>query len=155
MAAGDGNPYETPTTRSRISRDRRAAIRGRKIRAGIVAGFVVSSAVLAFVWPDDWVIHMPLAALIGPWLPLRMGGEMSVLGFLSLLAFCALTLPWVFKAHSTTFGSLILAVALWVLGIFSVCHVIQVMAPRPKSPANHRIAVVAQANPFVSSPWLK
>ena len=70
----------------------------------LVLAFGLSTALLAFAWPDDWQVHLPLQALMGPWLAIRLGGEYFGFGFIGLLTCGGLVLPSCFKSSRVAFA---------------------------------------------------
>ena len=73
--------------------------------------FLVVTAGLTFAWPDDWVIHTPLAALFGPWLAIRLGAiPVAVIG---LVAFIAFVTPSCFRPNKFTLALLTLGFLTW------------------------------------------
>ncbi|MEN9360759.1 MAG: hypothetical protein RL095_2294 [Verrucomicrobiota bacterium] len=70
-------------------------------------------ALLTFAWPDVWLLHQPVAALMGPFLLFRL--EWQLQGLLWLLLCLALILPLAWRRHLASRLSACLGGLLWLM----------------------------------------
>ena len=101
----------------------------RVVILGVYGVFLASSLIAVSVWPDDWPIYTPIAAIFGPFLAMWLGwdawsytdffGE----GLIAFFGVAILVLPFAFKTNPATTMLMILGVLLWcVVGLLAVQH---------------------------------
>jgi len=67
-------------------------------------------SIACFFYPDDMVLPLPLAAVFGPFMAMRLGDSAGALSLLICLGFVA---PFIWRRHVLTVLLLCLGVGLW------------------------------------------